>query len=344
MPHLRPKWANPPSSKGLLAAYPVAITALSFVNLLFPQRSGLLAISEILAPHLLLPLALMVPVAFRDGAPTLRVTLAIAVGLGLLRFGPGIVSLPASAPAGASTVRFLSWNLENGLPGTAEVLGVLGATDADVVALQELTPVHAAAIEADPATVTRFPYRTLFPVVGAAGVGLLSRFPLSQVAHGANPFLVQATVTLPGGNAFTVIDAHPFPASITTLTSFRVPVGFEPGGRDDALRAIRSRIDEALGRHERLTVVGDFNVTDREPGYTDLASGLLDAHREVGQGTGSTWRPDRMKFLPFGVLRIDYLFGGGGIVPIAIGEDCTPRGTDHCILRSAIAVPAGPLP
>jgi vancomycin resistance protein VanJ len=339
MPRLRPKRPTLSATTALLVAYPLGVTALSAVNVAFPQRSGPLAISEILAPHLLLPLVLLVPLAARRGARFARIALVVAAVVGVARFGPGVVSLPASPPPGATTVRFLSWNLETGLPPAADVVRLLAASDADIVALQELTPEHAAAIEADTATASRFGYRALFPVAGAAGVGLLSRFPLDAVAHSMSPLVVQATVRLPGGEVVTIIDAHPFPGRITTVTDFRVPVGFDPGDRDAGIRSIRSLIDAALARHERLAVVGDFNVSDREPAYNDLAKGLLDAQREVGQGTGSTWRPDRMKFLPFGVLRIDYLFAGGGIVPTEISEDCTPRGTDHCVVRAAVAVP-----
>jgi vancomycin resistance protein VanJ len=309
-----------------------------------PQRGGPLAISEILAPHLLVPLVLLLPFAARRPARLLRVAIVLAAAVGVVRFGPGVVSLPASSPPAATTLRFLSWNLETGLPRSSDVIGVLAATDADVVALQELTPEHAAAIEADTASAGRFEYRALFPVTGTAGIGLLSRFPLDGVAHGMNPSIVQASVRLPKGGVVAVIDAHPFPGRITTVTDFRVPLGFDAAERDAAIRSVRALIDAALARNERLVVIGDFNVTDREPAYDDLSKGLLDAHREVGQGTGSTWRPDRMKFLPFGVLRIDYVFGGGGIAPTEVSEDCTPRGTDHCILRAAIAVPVAPAP
>jgi hypothetical protein len=72
----------------------------------------------------------------------------------------------------------------------------------------------------------------------------------------------------------------------------------------------------------------------RRPGHLRL----WDAHRDVGQGPGSTWRPSRLEFLPFGILRIDHLLGGPRTRPLSVGEDCTPRGSDHCILMGSIAV------
>jgi endonuclease/exonuclease/phosphatase (EEP) superfamily protein YafD len=90
---------------------------------------------------------------------------------------------------------------------------------------------------------------------------------------------------------------------------------------------------------EPLLLNGDFNLVDREPAYGDLVDGLIDSQRAVGLGPGNTWRPDRFKGLPFGLLRIDYLFAGNGVQPTSIGPDCTPRGSDHCILAGTMALP-----
>ncbi|HEY0442953.1 MAG TPA: endonuclease/exonuclease/phosphatase family protein, partial [Candidatus Limnocylindrales bacterium] len=204
------------------------------------------------------------------------------------------------------------------------------------------TPAHAAALEADPAITSRFAFRAMYPQPGAGGVGLLSRYPLTGANAGTAPALVEARLTLPDGTVVRVVDAHPFPAAIATATSFRIPIGFEAARRDADVARIRARIDATVAAGTPIIVVGDFNLTDREPAHADLARGLLDAHLEVGEGTGSTWRPDRMKFLPFGVMRIDYLLSGGGLRPVAIGEDCTPRGSDHCIVVGTLVVDPDP--
>ena len=91
----------------------------------------------------------------------------------------------------------------------------------------------------------------------------------------------------------------------------------------------------------RPLLLGDFNLTDREPAFADLSAGLWDAHLEVGQGTGSTWRPSRLEFLPLGILRIDHFLGGPRTRPLTVGEDCTPMGSDHCILFGEAAIAGG---
>ena len=88
-----------------------------------------------------------------------------------------------------------------------------------------------------------------------------------------------------------------------------------------------------------ILLLGDFNTTDGEPIYADLASGMADVQRAVGWGPGSTWRIDAVKWLPFGLLRIDMVFAGNGVVPESITPDCAPRGSDHCIVRATVTLP-----
>jgi endonuclease/exonuclease/phosphatase (EEP) superfamily protein YafD len=90
---------------------------------------------------------------------------------------------------------------------------------------------------------------------------------------------------------------------------------------------------------EHVILLGDFNVTEREPAYRDVSSGLTDLFRAVGTGAGSTWRPHQLMGLDFALLRIDYIFTGPGIRPLRASADCTPRGSDHCILQGTVEIP-----
>jgi hypothetical protein len=74
------------------------------------------------------------------------------------------------------------------------------------------------------------------------------------------------------------------------------------------MRGVLGRPASPSGAPRGCSGARDFNVTDREPGYVDLSEGLVDAHAEIGQGPGSSWRPRPLKGLPLGILRIDYLF------------------------------------
>ena len=128
-------------------------------------------------------------------------------------------------------------------------------------------------------------------------------------------------------------------------------LGSVPGRRSDcppttprhatgAIGVVRRTIDPILAAGAPLLLIGDFNVVDREVGYGDLAAGLIDAQRAVGLGPGLTWRPRSFEWLPFGLLRIDAVFSANGVEPLDIGPDCTPRGSDHCILHATLELPA----
>jgi endonuclease/exonuclease/phosphatase (EEP) superfamily protein YafD len=138
------------------------------------------------------------------------------------------------------------------------------------------------------------------------------------------------TVTTPRGRVHVIV-AHPRPAVMATITPLRLPVNYDPSARDIALAQVRTRIDAALAAGDRLLVVGDFNTSPYEAEYHVLTAGLRDTHVQVGEGPGWTWRPSRLTFLPFGLLRIDLQLTAGSIYPASTSIDCSLPG-DHCRL------------
>jgi endonuclease/exonuclease/phosphatase (EEP) superfamily protein YafD len=171
-------------------------------------------------------------------------------------------------------------------------------------------------------------------------MGLLSSYPIlesGQIAE--DPPVIWARLDVGGARPLSVIAAHPLPGSMGSLGPLPLPFDYDVGGRDAQIRTIRSLTERLLALGDPLILAGDFNVTDREPAYADLASGLLDAHLEVGLGPGSTWRPDAIKWLPLGFLRIDMVLAGNAARPVSSGVDCTLRGSDHCVVEALIALP-----
>ena len=209
-----------------------------------------------------------------------------------------------------------------------------------VVGLVELARPDADPIRADADIRARFPYQLLYPRDGSLGMGLLSSYPILESGRITDdPPVVWARLDLGGGRTLHVVVAHPLPATWHTLGPLPIPVDFDATPRDTQIRTLRGTVDRLLADGQPLILAGDFNVTDREPAYADLAGGLLDAHLEVGLGPGSTWRPDEIKWLPLGVVRIDMAFGGNGVRPVSMAVDCTPRGSDHCLIRASMALP-----
>lgn len=167
-------------------------------------------------------------------------------------------------------------------------------------------------------------------------MALLSRYPISDQEALADPPAIRALLDVEG-ERIAVVAAHPLPARIATVTPLRLPIDFDASQRDDSIAAVRAFLDGASPADHRL-LLGDFNVTDREPAYRDLSMGLVDAHAEVGQGTGSSWRPARLKHLALGIVRIDFVFSSPGLRPTSISTDCTPRGSDHCLIVASLRV------
>ena len=137
-------------------------------------------------------------------------------------------------------------------------------------------------------------------------------------------------MTTPRGKVHVIV-GHPTNSDIATVTSLRLPVGYDPAQRDEQIAMLRKGIDAALRAGERLLVLGDFNTAPSEREYPILTRGLRDTQVEVGEGPGWTWRPSRLTGLPVAFLRIDLQLSAGAIRPAATSVDCSLPG-DHCRL------------
>lgn len=140
------------------------------------------------------------------------------------------------------------------------------------------------------------------------------------------PFL-RALVDPPGSEPIAVIVIHPLPARFVNLAG--IPVALDTAHRDAAIGQIRSLIDGDLAAGRSVVVLGDLNTTEREPAYLDFSAGMRDAHQDAGDGPGFTWGPGRLGFLPFGLVRIDYIFATPDFAAQQSTVDCNLR-SDHC--------------
>ncbi len=252
----------------LATLYPLGLVAISVIHAILPARSGPLAISQILAPHLFLVALLLVPLATLPGTRILRMALLAAVTVFAIRFGSGAISLPVAPAEGGRRDVVATWNLLADGRDDSRTMGALRALDASLVGLQELSERMAGAIEADVALIARYPYRVMAPRPGVRGMGLLSAYPVLASGQLADPPLLWATLDLGVGRRLTVVDAHPLPARMRGLVA--VPLDFDPTARDAAIGRIREVVDPFLSSGEPLLLLGDFNVTDRERAYAEL--------------------------------------------------------------------------
>ena len=317
----------------ILAIYPAAVAVLLLALPFIAPRSGPLTLANIFSVHLALLALLLLPVALRRRDPVLRAGLAALAIVAVLRFGGEWVSAP---PPGTSDGVFTtaSWNLELGAregPAAADAVATIGV---DLIALQELGPQHAQAMDASQTVTGIYPHRALYPEAGVFGMGLLSRYPIVRAEYRQDPSLIEAVIDV-DGQEVTILDVHPLAGRLDMAGP--IPVGFDSNKRDESLRRIRARIEAAIDRGEGVILLGDLNATPFEPGYLELADGMHDAHAEVGQGPGFTWRPNRLEWAGMGVIRIDHALSSPRITPVSVAEHCDRPG-DHCILKAAFAI------
>ncbi|HEY6745599.1 MAG TPA: endonuclease/exonuclease/phosphatase family protein [Mycobacteriales bacterium] len=319
-------------------AYPVLLVLLTAVQVAAPRRSGPLALAQVFAPWLFLPLLFLLPFALALRDRVLAGALALAVLAFGAHLGPDLVPSGSRPAAGAVPVRVTSWNVLLSNP-SRRVADTVRASDADVVGLVELTPRQADALRSDPDVQARFRTVLLRPDAGRA---LLSRYPVLASGVREDPDGRPATASLwaqldlGGARQLTAIVAHPLPAHAEP--SSELPLRWDAGPRDAEIAFIRSFTDTEIAAGRRVVLMGDFNVTDREPAGRALARGLSDAHDAAGWGPDPSWGPLMLRQHGVAVVRIDRILGGPGAVPTSFRTDCTFYGSDHCVLNATFAI------
>jgi vancomycin resistance protein VanJ len=341
-PARRRGWAR--WGRVLACAYPGALLALCALQALAPRRTGPLALAEVILPYLFLPLVLIVPALFLPGAVVLRLCVAACLLAGV-RFLPVLPAHDQQGAGGAKTITVLSWNVAFGQSNRRAVQQFIESQPADVVALEEdynvwWDPDYPTWQRQEAVLASHYPHQVRY---STQGLSILSVYPVvnssEDTTHpdgpGVTPF-VWARLDLGGGQTVIVAAAHP--RDPTRSACPLTWLCYDPTERDTQIEAIRASLAPLLQHGEPVLLVGDFNLTDREPAYQTLARGLHDDYRLAGAGLGHTWRPLRLARYDIALLRIDYMFSTARVTPLGLDTDCTSRGSDHCALLGRFAV------
>lgn len=264
---------------------------------------GIRLVWESLLPETIVAFVLvLLAAAVRRSA---RAALWGVVGLAVwsVMFVPMLVSHPAAAGT-ATPLTVASQNLNAANSGAGAAAQALVATDADVVAVEELGGVA----EAPAVSVLGAAYAHS---TTASTVGVWSRYPLVDVTRldlgMAWDRTLHATLQAPGGDVSLYV-VH--------LPSVRPGVELS---RNRALAALAAavRADPA----SRIVVVGDFNAAVFDQALRSLLTEVKDSRRVAGGGFGFTW-PARLP-----VTRPDHVLSKGfSVVSDAVLD---ARGSDH---------------
>lgn len=226
----------------------------------------------------------------------------------------GVPAIRSTAPVHQSSeIRVGSYNVFTGAHDVSKTVNVIRSMDADVVALQELSPQGARLL--DRALKRDYPYRHF-----TEGVAIVSRFPLRNPRYqhsqrGINGFLF-TEVESPGGR-FQLASLHLDPLHLWTTWDKWSLLQQLLWGQGEIHRAEVKQISDALKPGIPTILAGDFNSASHAAIEQLRRQGFIDSFAEV------TPHPDRIPTLHFKLLgiptgrRIDYILHDASLRTIA---------------------------
>jgi endonuclease/exonuclease/phosphatase (EEP) superfamily protein YafD len=230
-------------------------------------------------------------------------------------------------------VRVLSANLRLGRADPSSFVA-LARSSADVITVSELTPTAVERFTEAGITDT-FPHSVLLPTRGAGGIGLWSRFPLTQVRPGEprDYTMAAARVQLPGVRTDPVISSvhveSPVASNRDTVAEWRIGIA-----------AVKVAMDAfAIGAGSGAVIVaGDFNSTPDMRQFRNLTTNdYRDAAEQSGAGFAPTF-PSRSWHPP--LLTIDHILTRNAAASVV--RTVFIEGSDHRALLATIRVPLDP--
>ncbi len=328
----------------LLFAYVLVIVALQIV-----WRTGLgdtwwTEVLNIFGLWLYLPLPFLLVAALFARPRALGALLVVP----LLAFGSEYYSMLNWTPATptGTAVRVMTWNILWDKHPLEPIVATIEAQQPDIVALQELGVTQAK--ELAPMLAQRYPYSAI-DAAGFEGLGVWSRYPLGDIKpreeRRAGCACQQMTVMV-GDQQVQLINVHPEAPRykmrhwrpMKQLPYFPIPVWFSTADQENAIQAIA---EEARSTAQPLLVVGDFNVSDRQPNYAVLRRSLRDAYREAGQGFGLTFPNSNIPLGPFKIpplIRIDYVFHNDDFAATAARTVADPVSDHRAVVADLVLV------
>jgi endonuclease/exonuclease/phosphatase (EEP) superfamily protein YafD len=264
-----------------------------------------------LAVYLFVPLPLVLILAVWKRRNELWVGFAAVFAVGLFFFGE--LYIPKSLrDSSGTTLTVMTSNILGFNQQTDQVVASILSADADVVALQELSPQMAEVLQRD--LLDEYPYQVLNPKEGVAGMGAISRYPIKQTSRSLPGSWVGTPQVLDlslEGKIVTLINFHAIPPGTPApeVLNRTTPI------REQQARDLVALVESLPGPY---ILLGDLNSVSLSTAYATISERLVDAWRAGGWGLGHTFpgavsrgssRPAIGGIpVPMWLVRIDYIF------------------------------------
>ncbi len=287
----------------------IAGLAVPFVARATGIESGPLAILVALSPWL--ALAWLIPIA--------TAVLARALDLLIVALIPALLSAAWQLPLvvgghdGEPVLTVASVNATFGAADAEAVVRLVQDNNVDLLAVQELTPEFAAALD-EAGIGHHFSYSEIDAREGATGTGLWTRLPVtsSTTVGGFTSAAIEATLDLHGTET-TVLAVHPAAPGLLDHSAWT-----------QDLAELRLLASETRGA---VMVLGDLNATTDHAAFRALErGGFEDAGEEAGAGFLPTFPEGRT---PFPLVTLDHALTRD--LPLAASTVLTEQveGADH---------------
>lgn len=293
-------------SFGLCLIYVTSLVTYVFFRGVPADSPWWLDLLNVTTPYLFIPGILLLPLALLAVSRPLKLLSILPVILFVSLYGGSFMPKPQSTPPAGDTLTVMTHNVEAVNPDPERIAQAILESDPDIVALQELRPEMAETLSVRLSNEYR--YQALLPLTNYSGVGVFSRFPIEKAESFTAGHLAQHLIIDVYGRKVNLFNFHLRPPDIQLMgRSTLLPNmirSFDTQSQKKQVATMMEKVGAAAGP---ILVIGDFNITDQSRQYGQVTQDLIDTFRETGWGLGHTF-PANTRFVPFPLLRIDYMF------------------------------------
>jgi vancomycin resistance protein VanJ len=308
------------------------------------DRFWLLAFINNFAIYFFLPLLIILPLGLALRRRWVIIWSVLLTVIAVVWVGPYFIPKRPAPPAGPTLgVVTLDVDLSN-----LDLTGVKNwmlETNADVILLQRVNTFLIRKGQLSGSSI-RYPFQhgVFFSDV-PWGNFILSRYPIRkidklEIERGPSIGMQQRYEIDVNGQIIAVYNVNfAYPITPDGLPRIRIPgnspllqaiLTYDPVMRDNQIREFLSLLQNET---QPYLVAGDFNMSDQTQIYGDIARQMRDSFREAGFGLGATWPltpgDGLIARLTSPLFRVDYIWHGGGLRTVNVGQGPRGLGSDH---------------